>query len=644
MHNFERILFLSGIMLVAAGPLAAETGSGGLPGYYLDEGGGARPLAMGGAFTAVADDASAIYWNAAGLGRLKRKEFQFTHIQLFESTRYDFLNYAHPFSRLVLGLGAGQLYSGGIAKTDQLNNPIGTFADRYNTVFAGGGMEILPDTVYFGFAAKRISRDMDDFNGTGYGLDAGLLAKLSEDENEYPFGFSAGVNIQNLVGPKIKREILTDEFPLNAKAGVAFTFFDQSLLIAGDIEKKTGGTYQPHAGIEYSLTRSVAFRAGYDKPNPTFGFGVKIGDCRLDYALLSSDEKELGLSHRFSAGVKFGRNIDLNARVNQALREGEAYLKDKQWRKAEESFQKALELDGNSRAAKESLIRVYLAWADGLATGEKPDRRDALNICRKALKFDPGNTGVRKKIAELNMVGVLNFELVNFSADDSKLDGVLAELLSSALVDSGEFSVVERMKLTRVVEESRLGASGVIRQEDVPQIGRLLGVNEVVLGSIARIESGAYLISIRFVDVESGQVVRAKTRQFPSLVEMRSEIYGIVDELKQELYSRPGRSLLPAATGASSPPAGAAPQITQAAPVQVSSDTVAAPVVPSAEVKLSTPTAVPGPAPAPQADGTKPADAAPPVETIPQPPLPEPSDEGGKKPAPDGLLDIKLPE
>ena len=41
------------------------------------------------------------------------------------------------------------------------------------------------------------------------------------------------------------------------------------------------------------------------------------------------------------------------------------------------------------------------------------------------------------------------------------------------------------------------------------------------------------------VDVETGQAVRAKTRQFPSLGKMRSEIYGIVDELKRELYSKP---------------------------------------------------------------------------------------------------------
>lgn len=501
MNNLKRILFLSGIMLVAAGRSYADTGRGGLPGYYLDEGGGARPLAMGGAFTAIANDASAIYWNAAGLGRLKRKEFQFTHIQLFESTRYDFVNYAHPFSRLVLGLGAGQLYSGGIIKTDQLNNTLGSFADQYNTVFVGAGMEILPDSVYFGFAAKRISRAMDDFKKTGYGLDAGLLAKLPEDE--YPFGFSAGINVQNLVAPKINRELLTDEFPLNAKAGVAFTFFDHSLTLAGDVEKKTGGIYQPHAGIEYNLSHSMAFRAGYDNPSPTFGFGMKFGGCNLDYALLSNSENELGLSHRFSVGVKFGRSIDLDTRVNNAVLEGDTYLKDKQWQKAEESFRKALELDGNNKAAKDSLIQTYLAWADSLVAGDKPDRREALNICGKALKLDPESKEILVKISGLNLIAVADFTGKNVSQADAS---IVADFLRTELVGTGLFNVMDRNNMDTVFAEQKFQNSGCTEQECVVQMGKVLNVQRMAVGSLSKLLD-IYYITVNLIDAETGKII-----------------------------------------------------------------------------------------------------------------------------------------
>ncbi|MCX5784961.1 MAG: PorV/PorQ family protein [Elusimicrobia bacterium] len=524
---FRKYLVFAVILFALMGRLCADTGSGGLPGYYLDEGGGARPLAMGGAFTAVADDASAIYWNAAGLGRLKRKEFQLTHIQLFDSTRYDFASYAHPFSKLVLGLAAGQLYSGGIAKTDQLNNPVGTFADQYNTVYAGAGMELLPDTVYFGFAAKRVSRAMDGFNGTGYGLDAGLLAKLPEDE--YPFGFSAGINVQNLVAPKIQREVLTDEFPLNAKAGVAFVFFDHSLTLAGDVEKKTGGIYQPHAGVEYSLSHSVAFRAGYDKPNPTFGFGMKFGDCNLDYALLSNPEKELGLSHRFSVGFKFGRNTDLDARVSQLLLNGGAYLQDKQWQNAEGTFQKALELDKNNTAAKEDLIQTYLAWADSLVAGEKPDRREALNICGKALKLDPENKLVLAKMTGLNLIAVADFTAKNVSQSDAS---IVADFLRTEMVGTGLFNVMDRNNMDAVLAEQKFQNSGCTDQECVAQMGKLLNVQRMAVGSLSKLLD-IYYITVNLIDVETGKILASYDQKAASAGELKDACQKIVEKMSR---------------------------------------------------------------------------------------------------------------
>ena len=66
---------------------------------FLKIGAGARPTAMGGAYTALADDANALYWNPAGLVRLEKREFSASHAEMFESTRLDFLAYAHPTSQ-----------------------------------------------------------------------------------------------------------------------------------------------------------------------------------------------------------------------------------------------------------------------------------------------------------------------------------------------------------------------------------------------------------------------------------------------------------------------------------------------------------------------------------------------------------------
>ncbi|MDZ7413622.1 MAG: UPF0164 family protein, partial [candidate division KSB1 bacterium] len=57
---------------------------------------GARALAMGGAFVATANDASALYWNAAGLARLSRSELHLGHTQWLADMRYDFAGIALP--------------------------------------------------------------------------------------------------------------------------------------------------------------------------------------------------------------------------------------------------------------------------------------------------------------------------------------------------------------------------------------------------------------------------------------------------------------------------------------------------------------------------------------------------------------------
>ena len=48
----------------------------------LADGAGNRALSLGGAYAAVADDASAVVWNPAGLGLVQRREFQATHTDL----------------------------------------------------------------------------------------------------------------------------------------------------------------------------------------------------------------------------------------------------------------------------------------------------------------------------------------------------------------------------------------------------------------------------------------------------------------------------------------------------------------------------------------------------------------------------------
>ena len=124
---------------------------------------GTRPLSMGGAFIAVADDANTITWNPAGLPGLRRTEFTSTYSDLYAmGITQSYIGFVRPFSdRIALGLDWANigfddkelLYS-----ENKLNLALGIQAHRK---FA------------FGITLKYLMRDMQ-LNGTSYGKGSGI--------------------------------------------------------------------------------------------------------------------------------------------------------------------------------------------------------------------------------------------------------------------------------------------------------------------------------------------------------------------------------------------------------------------------------------------------------------------------------------
>ena len=66
------------------------TKTGATAGQFLKLGVGARPIALGGAFVAQANDLSAMYWNPAGLARLSGASVQLAHTRYLADITYNF--------------------------------------------------------------------------------------------------------------------------------------------------------------------------------------------------------------------------------------------------------------------------------------------------------------------------------------------------------------------------------------------------------------------------------------------------------------------------------------------------------------------------------------------------------------------------
>jgi len=301
-------------------------------GEFLNLGVGARPLGMGGSFVAVADDATAAYWNPAGLGGLKQTEITFMHASIFGLDSQDFLNWVQPIGSGAFGISWIRLGIDDIPITalNELNYPYitGYMNENENAFFLSYGQNLKlsifdKDTnIQIGgnFKFLYIAVHGIERNAIGFGSDLGLIWRKSftsgKDQKELG-KLSLGITAQELIGTKLywnttSEPSHSDSIPINLKIGVAYLYPFKKLgsQILFSVDADTRYSLEMHYGVEYILGDVLALRVGLKDQNLTAGAGLNLafkkGDSTLsfliDYAFLSH---ELGNTHRISLMTKF---------------------------------------------------------------------------------------------------------------------------------------------------------------------------------------------------------------------------------------------------------------------------------------------------------------------------------------------------
>ena len=95
------------------------------------------------------------------------------------------------------------------------------------------------------------------------------------------------------------------------------------------------------------------------------------------------------------------------------------------------------------------------------------------------------------------------------------LGGYLTDKLIQKFISVGRSRVIERTQLNRVIEELSLTRMGSFNELSAKSIGGLLGVDSLVIGSYVEVGDSKVELNLRFVNVETGEVLGAGSAQFP---------------------------------------------------------------------------------------------------------------------------------
>lgn len=337
MKKLKYILLLAVTVLISSTINGQTQKTGTTAAQVLKFNVGPRAIGMGGAFTAVSDDITSIYWNPGGTANILDNEAFFNHTSLYADVRHDFAAIASHLSGIgTIGAFVSVLSMDEmIVRTEEMPEGTGEFFNAGAIVLGINFSRFLTESFSIGGNIKYINESIWHMDATGFGIDIGTMYKLPV-LNELRIAASisnfgtkmqlsgrdvtkvipAGSGGQNFVNTNLELDHF--DLPLLFRFGLSadlITDGTSKLTTSVDAIHPNDHTEYINAGAEYSWNEILYLRAGYNslfeqdtEKGLTLGFGlhyriIEMVRVKLDYAY--QDFGRLKDVHYFSVGVNF---------------------------------------------------------------------------------------------------------------------------------------------------------------------------------------------------------------------------------------------------------------------------------------------------------------------------------------------------
>jgi TolB-like protein len=118
----------------------------------------------------------------------------------------------------------------------------------------------------------------------------------------------------------------------------------------------------------------------------------------------------------------------------------------------------------------------------------------------------------KKTIPEIQKakIAILEFQGLNEEAKKDNMGKMVTEIITTSLVNSRAFSIIEREKLSKVLKEFQLSMTGVVDAASAKEIGKILGADAIITGSVMMLRNKLRL-DARIIDVGSGAILAAES-------------------------------------------------------------------------------------------------------------------------------------